>query len=216
MVDVLLAHGAQAITATATEPSSYQLAARHGDRRILDVLHRHGVHDDATTTEAFLGACARGDRAAAEDLLRAEPDLVSRLTDDDHAAIVDAAEYRGVTAVSLMLDLGFRADARRDTDGATAVHTAANAGQADVVRLLIAAGADIETHDSTFGGTPLSWATVGSGRTTTDDPTGDWVATVEALLEAGAKIDGAWVASKPPSDEVATVLIERGVNAPDE
>jgi ankyrin repeat protein len=171
MVDLLLAHGAQATVATATEPSSYQLAARRGDPQVLDVLHRHGVHDDATTTEAFLGACARGDRAAAEDLLRAEPNVVSRLTDDDHAAIVDAAEYRGVTAVSLMLDLGFRVDARRDTNGATALHIAANAGQADVVRLLIAAGTDIEARDSTFKGTPLSWATVGSGQTSTDGPT---------------------------------------------
>ena len=215
MVDLLLAHGAEATTATPAEPSTYQLAARRGDPYVLDVLHRHGIHDDTTTTEAFLGACARADRAAAEDLLRTEPNLVSRLTEDDHAAIVDAAEYLGVSAVALMLDLRFRADARRDTDGATALHVAANAGQADTVRLLIAAGADIEAHDSTFGGTPLSWATVGSGRASTDDPTGDWVATIEALLDAGANPDDCWVATKPPNDAVATLLIERGVDAPE-
>ena len=215
MVELLLAHGAEPTTATPTQPSSYQLATRRGDPHVLDVLHRHGVHDDATTTEAFLGACARGDRAAAENLLRTEPNLFSSLSHDDHAAIVDAAEYLGVPAVALMLDLGFRVDARRDTDGATALHAAANAGQADTVRLLIAAGADMEAHDSTFGGTPLSWATVGSGRTSPDDPTGDWVATVKALLDAGANPCDAWVATKPPNDAVATLLIERGVDAPE-
>jgi ankyrin repeat protein len=216
MVDLLLTHGAAATAATPTEPSSYQLAARRGDPHILDVLHRHGVRADATTTEAFLGACARADRGTAEELVRTEPDLVSRLTDDEHAAIVDAAEHRDASAVALMLDLGLRVDARRDTDGATALHTAANAGHADIVRLLIAAGADVEALDSTFGGTPLSWATVGSGRTTPDNQVSDWVATVAALLDAGANLDGAWVTTKPPSDAVATQLIERGVDRPDE
>jgi hypothetical protein len=41
--------------------------------------------------------------------------------------------------------------------------TCAYAGRADVVRLLIAAGADLAVLDNVFHGTPLSWATVGSG-----------------------------------------------------
>jgi hypothetical protein len=37
------------------------------------------------------------------------------------------------------------------------------------------------------------------------------VATVEALLDAGASADGAWVTGKPPSDEVATLLLAHGI-----
>ena len=214
MVDLLLAHGAEPASGTEHTPSTFRLAARTGDRRLLDVLRRHGVPDDGTTTEALLGACARGDRAAATELIRAEPDLVSRLGEEHHAVIVDAAEHLGPAPVSLMLDLGFPVNTRRKTDGATALHAAAYAGRADVVRLLIGAGADIEAHDHTFGSTPLPWATVGSAGESS--ATSNWVDVVTALLDAGASPDGAWVAAKPPSDEVANLLIAYGIDPPEE
>jgi hypothetical protein len=214
MIDVLLVHGADPDDRGGYPDglSICQLAARQGVASIVDLLRRYGGHDDATIVDEFLGACARGDRAAALALLDADPALMSRLSTREWVALVDAAEYVGVEAVAVMLDLGFPVDVHRDGDGATALHTAAYTGRADVVRLLIAGGADLEAVDTAFDGTPLSWATVGSGERPRHAPDADWVVTVRALLEAGARTGDAWIATKPPSDEVAAVLLAHGIH----
>jgi hypothetical protein len=46
-------------------------------------------------------------------------------------------------------------------------------------------------------------------------PRPDWVATVRALIDAGASTDGVWIAGKPPSDYVATVLVAHGIEPPE-
>ena len=217
MIELLLAHGADADAGVAADgPSAYQLAARRGDPTILDLLRRYGARDDSTIVDRFLGACARSDRAAANILLRTHPGLISRLSTQDVSVLVDAAEYLGVEATALMLDLGFPVDVHRDGDGATALHAAAYTGRAELVRLLIAAGADIEARDTAFDGTPLPWASVGSGSPPRHHPDGDWVAAVQALLDAGANTDSAWIPGKPPSDEVAALLLAHGIGPADE
>jgi ankyrin repeat protein len=55
-----------------------------------------------------------------------------------------------------MLDLGFPVGTRGGDDGGTALHTAAYAGSADVARLLLDRGADIEARDTTWDSTPLT------------------------------------------------------------
>lgn len=136
------------------------------------------------------------------------------LADEDRGdALVYAADHGNVEAVRLMLDVGFPVGAR-DRDGTTALHAAAGSGSADAVAALIAAGADLESRDAMFGGTPLSWATVGSGLRMGRNPAPDRAGTVRGLLDAGAGTDGAWVVGKPPSREVADILAGYGVHAP--
>ena len=102
------------------------------------------------------------DRPSAEQVLAEHPDLRDRLTDDDRAAIVEAAGFASVAAVGLMLDLGFSPHARNGF-GEQPLHSAAYAGNADMVRLLLDAGADVDGRDVRFDATPLAFATVGSG-----------------------------------------------------
>jgi hypothetical protein len=45
-----------------------------------------------------------------------------------------------------------------DEEGATALHLAALHGQREMVRALVAAGADINRRDGRFGATPAGWA----------------------------------------------------------
>jgi ankyrin repeat protein len=217
MIELLLTHGADADAGVPADgPSTYQLAARRGDPTIVDLLRRYGAHDDATIVDRFLGACTRGDRSAAGILLRTQPGLISRLSTRDLAVLVDTAEYLGAKPVALMLELGFPVDVHRDGDGATALHVAAYTGRAELVRLLIAAGADIEARDTAFDSTPLPWASVGSGSPPRYHPDGDWVATIQALLEGGAITDSVWIPDKPPSDEVAALLLAHGIGPADE
>jgi ankyrin repeat protein len=97
--------------------------------------------------------------------------------------------------------------------GERPLHSAAHAGNAEVVRVLLDAGAEVDARDARFDATPLCYATVGS-REQADKP-GDWVQTVRLLIDAGASPDGVWISGKPPSEEVMDVLRSYGIT-PDE
>jgi len=215
LVALLLAAGADPNAPGRDGRTPLRLATRRGREDIAELLLGQGARDDATGIDRFLGTCARGDRAGAERLVALDPELVSRLSEEDLTVIVDAADDDGTEAVGLMLELGFPLEAR-NYNGATALHAAAYCGAAGLVRLLIERGADLESRDREFGGTPLSWATVGSGERPKYNPDGDWVGTVRALLDAGASPECVWVSTKPPSEEVAALLHAYGVDGEEE
>ena len=197
----------------------YQQAVRTGQHQVAELLARHGASTALSAADEFLAACRRGDRAAATAALAATPDLAARLTAEDHRTLADAASHGHTEAVRLMLDLGFPPGTRSEQDdGATALHLAAAAGSAATVQLLLERGADIEARDTTFDGTPLEWAIVGSGLRLGHDPHPDWPATVAVLLDAGASTEGIVLSPddpKPPSPEVAALLRDRGIPAED-
>ena len=216
LVELLLTHGADPNAPGPGRRTPYQLALRRGQAGVADLLTRYGARDDHTAADRFLAACMRADRSEAERRLAQDRDLLDRLGRDDHAAVVDAADAGRTQAVRLMLDLGFPLDARGGVDGVTALHAAAGSGAAETVRLLIDRGADIEARDTTWHGTPLAWATVGSGLDLGRNPNPDWVATVQTLIDAGAAVEGAWVHDKAPSAQVADLLRTHGVGGENE
>ena len=135
------------------------------------------------------------------------------MTDDDRAAVVEAAGSASVAGVGLMLDLGLSPHARNGF-GEQPLHTAAYVGNAEMVRLLIDAGADVDGRDTRFDATPLAFATVGSGELA--GQTGNWIQVVRALVDAGASRDGVWISGKPPSEEVIDLLLGYGITPDDE
>ncbi|MBL7490798.1 ankyrin repeat domain-containing protein [Frankia sp. AgB1.9] len=216
VIEALLAAGADPNAVGRDGLSARRIAVRRGRDDVAAVLACYGAADDATPVDRLLGACRRGDGQEARRLLADHPDLRRQLSRDDHAGLVDAAEYAGAGPVALMLDLGFPVGVHRPEDGATALHAASYTGRLDAVRLLLDHGADIDAADQQWGATPLAWATVGSGERPAYSPDGDWAATVSLLLTAGATRDGAWVGGKPPTDEVAVLLAGYGIGEPDD
>src|SRR5215471_5252619 len=148
-LELLLDHEADPNTAGPDGRTPYQLATAAGRTDIADLLRHRGATDTATTTDRFLSACRRADRAQADQLLEDDPGLLGRLTDEERAAIFRAAEHGDTAAVNLMLDLGFPLQTRGD-DGGTPLHAAAYNGSSQTVRLLLDRGADIEAHDTTW------------------------------------------------------------------
>jgi ankyrin repeat protein len=179
----------------------YEAITSGAPAELVELLREHGAERHASETELLVLACLRADREAA----LAHRGLVAEA---DQGAIVRAAQIGDPASLELMLELGFGIDARAD-DGATALHAAAFGGSAEAVRLLVARGADIEARDTRFDGTPLDWALVGSGEQPHSNPTPDWVATVRALIDAGASIDAVELAPDDPkqaSPEVAQLI----------
>ena len=188
-----------------------RLAVRAGKDDTAALLRTFGAADDGTDADRFIGACLNGDRQAATSILADHPGLGDHLTDQDRAVIVDAAAERSADTIALMLDLGFSPHARGA--GEQPLHTAAYHGNAAVVRVLLDAGASVDARDDRFDGTPLAFATVGSGEQV--GKPGDWLQTVRLLIDAGASRQDVWISAKPPSEEVVELLRRYGIS-PDE
>ena len=103
-----------------------------------------------------------------------------------------------------------------DHDGVTAMHLAAKGGHADILRLLLAAGAPLEARmhridgsTDRSNGTPLHWAAI-EGQ----------FGSIEALLEAGASVDARneWdrtplhLAARYGHDQSIRLLVSRGAS----
>lgn len=189
--------------------STLRRAVRAGNDGVAARLLATGAADDITSVDRFIGACLRADRPAVDALLAAHPGLREELTEADRSAIVDAAAAPTAAPVALMLDLGFTPHARNEL-GEQPLHIAAYHGRAATVRLLLHFGASVAARDGQFDGTPLAFATVGSGEQA--GKPGDWVETVRLLLRADAPKRDVWVVGKPPSAEVQDVLRRHGIS----
>jgi ankyrin repeat protein len=155
--------------------------------------------------DQLVGACARGDRAAAESLLAAHPSLRAELTDAHYVALHQAAERGDVIALALLLDCGFDPNHGDAEIGKTALHSAAMAGQPDAVRLLLARGASPGVRDREFNGQPLVWAAEGSR--SHHERAREFAEVGRLLLDAGSPVE--WkLPTSEPAEGVAEILAE--------
>jgi ankyrin repeat protein len=112
----------------------------------------------------FVAAALAGDRARVERLRSADPDIVATVRAQRPGLMVWAAANRSTAAVVLLAGLGFDIDAMGRSDvpveqqWQTALHTAVERRDAELVRLLLEHGADPHLADARFGATPLGWA----------------------------------------------------------
>jgi ankyrin repeat protein len=130
-------------------------------------------------------ACEVGDEALLQKLLASRPQRPLNLSDDEQRKLAHAAQHNHTTAVRLLLVAGWPVNVRGQ-HGATPLHWAAFHGNAEMAKILLNYHPDLEALDAEYHGTPLGWAIYGSEESW-HRRTGDYAATVEALLAAGAK-----------------------------
>ncbi|HET7535545.1 MAG TPA: ankyrin repeat domain-containing protein [Candidatus Didemnitutus sp.] len=183
IIELMLKYGADPALRRADGRTSLDLAVRGGHGELVAALLKHGMPDDVSTLDRFIGACLRADAAQARALLAANPGLMAQLSPDDRQMVTEAAREGRGDAITLMKQLGFDTNLV-DEQGVTPLHAAAWNGRVAAVRALIAAGAEINREENRFKGTPLSW--VQHGSLFNRDPAGDYPACAAALLEAGA------------------------------
>ena len=191
MIETLVEHGADLMRRRADGYTPHTLAELHGNREIAARLIACGARNELSGIEQFVAACARGDRAAADAMLKAKPSLRDELRPEHHVMMHRPAEAGEAKVLETMLACGFDRNAR-DKDNVTPLHRAAMGGHPDAVRVLLKFGADVNAHDGMFAATPLVWAVEGRGHA---QPGADHVAVARELIAAGSSLE--WT---PPKD----------------
>ncbi|MCI0744855.1 MAG: ankyrin repeat domain-containing protein [Verrucomicrobia subdivision 3 bacterium] len=181
--------------------SAHQVAKKFGHDEIFRLLMERSPAD-----VAFIAALWLGDEARIGSIRAAHPDIVSTLTPADRRHLAHAARNNDTAAAKRMLAAGLPVDSRSQ-HGATPLHWAAWHGNIELVRTILDHRPPLEDKQNDFEGTPLRWAVHGS-MNGWYRKTGDYGATVTALLQAGAKppekLDG--------TETVREVLRRHGVS----
>lgn len=134
----------------------YEWALLGGHDEIADYLLTKGATEvELREVDVFRGACLAGDRSKAEEMLGRSPDLIARALADHPHLLHNAAGADNGPAVTLMIDLGFDPNY---THGAAPLHHAAASGRLEMVKLLIARGADPAARDQNYFANAAGWA----------------------------------------------------------
>ena len=160
LAEWLLAHGANPNATPARDErlskrSLYEEALVQGCGEIQELLARYGatpstpVLDDE---EAFVAACFRLDRAAAESQIEKHPEYLQSTV-----AMFAAARRDRADVVELLLDLGVPIEVH-DSNNTRTLHQAAAHNSLRVASLLIERGAEIDPRENCWGAAPIGWA----------------------------------------------------------
>lgn len=159
---LLLTHGVDPDT-TGYHPihgqqTPYRLAVLGGHPDIAALLAAAGAATDVVDpSDALVGAAQAGDPDRVAALLADDRTLLEPALRQHPDAVATAAEGGQVTAIRILLDLGFDPSRARRGD-VTPLHLAALGGHDAVAEVLLTAGADPTARDAQFGGRPAEWA----------------------------------------------------------
>ncbi len=159
--------------------SPHQVARKFGHEDVLQLLL-----DRSPAAVKLIEACWLEDEALVRAIRTENPDIADGFADPDRRQVAHAARNNKTTVVRLLLESGLPSEATSQHQ-ATPLHWAAFHGNLEMTNILLSHGPNLEATDADFQGTPLGWAIYGS-ENGWHFQTGDYAATVEALLLAGA------------------------------
>jgi ankyrin repeat protein len=150
----LLEHGADArgINFYSREPV-IKHAVLTGHEDVAELLIRHGaMRPPLCEDERFLAATLAGDLAAMRQLAQRHQEFLKH-----HEAMFAVIRLQRADLAEALLDLGMSVDLGDDKNF-RALHYTTHCGAAEIARLLIARGAEIDPFELRYGGTPLTHA----------------------------------------------------------
>ncbi|HEY2510362.1 MAG TPA: ankyrin repeat domain-containing protein [Polyangiaceae bacterium] len=182
IVRMLLDAGADPRSRDPNGVPAYRLAVRLGLTDVAAMLREAGASEADDPTEAFLAACARADREAAEALLAGTPNLIAALDETRLRLLPELAGSGCSDAVRLMVDLGWPVAVRGgDIDG-SALNHAVFRGDSALASFLVAHGA---RYDERHGYGDNVYGTLNFASLAETTPGGDWLGCAKALIEGG-------------------------------
>src|SRR5579875_783176 len=133
IVELLLDHSADPFLLNGDGISAISIAARRGRGDVLRMLEKRGIDLKLRGVDELIGACAKNDRVAIDELTSREPGLVEQLVEDGGTLLAQFAGTGNVEGLRCLLDLGVRPDALYATGdlyfdiakNSTALHVAA-------------------------------------------------------------------------------------------
>jgi ankyrin repeat protein len=161
--------------------SPHDVAKQFGHEQVFRLLMESSPND-----VKLIAACWSADETAVQTLLRESPETLAGLSQTYQRQVAHAARNNNLAAVRIMLAAGLPV-AALGQHGATPLHWAAFHGNAPMAREILRYNPPLEQIDRDFKSTPLGWAIHGSENGWYCE-TGDYGATVETLLNAGAKL----------------------------
>ncbi|HWJ15198.1 MAG TPA: ankyrin repeat domain-containing protein [Gemmatimonadaceae bacterium] len=176
------------------------IAHEFGHADVFDLLMSRSPMSLRLTT-----ACELGDDEAVDTLMRDNPGLVSRLSEEERRRVALAAELNDTRAVRTLLRAGWPVDMLTGPNGASALHWAGFHGNVEMAKEILRYHPALEVKEQSFGGTPLTWTSYGSVHGYAKN--GDYPATMAVLLDAGVQVPD--LDKLEPSDEVMAVLRSR-------
>lgn len=214
MMDALVRHGGDITRRRRDGRTPRTVAELAGNGAVAKWLADHGAADDLTPIERFVAACTRGDRASADAMLAAHPNLRHELTHDHHLLLETHAEAGHASVLETMCACGFDANVK-DKDNVTPLHRASMSGYPEVARVLIAHGADLTAVDGMFAASPLVWAVEGRTHPRKDS---DHVGVARVLIAAGSPLTWTPPPGAPSPERaqegLAALIRDAGVGAP--
>lgn len=162
LAEWMLEHGAGPDTPFGNHPRAsrrtlYQEAVLRGHSEMAALLVRYGAKADPPALsphETFVHACLRMDGRRVRELIEQHRELLT-----DPRPMHEAIKQDRHDALAFLLDLGMSPDLEDARGGGTRpLHIAAARGAEECARLLIARGADVDARESTYDGSPLTWA----------------------------------------------------------
>jgi len=195
VVRILLDAGADPSCCNAIGMSAYRLALRMGLTEVAELLRERGAriqNDDASAAfavgEAFIGACARADRAAAFAILARNPGLIDAMSAEQLHVLPALAAEGCDDAVRIMVEAGWPITIRGGDIRGSALNHAVFRGNSELARFLLAHGA---TYDERHAYNDNVYGTLSFASTAQANPDGDWLGCAKALIESGAPIPDA-------------------------
>ena len=183
--------------------SPHQVAFDFEQAEIFDYLVAESPPD-----VRLLAHCAAADEDSARRIVAGHPGIVTRIFNADRRQMIYAAWTNQVEVVKLMAALGFDLHIS-DDDKMTPLHAAAFHGFADVIRVLLEADDEPPlTWLNGYGGTPLTTCLYGRQHSWRDD--GDFPASVELLVAAGAEVRAEWL---PTGDDAIDDILRQALEA---
>lgn len=202
--------GARVRELLASDPSLADAREENGVSALM-LSQYHGAHDATAAIRAVRAqldvfeAATLGDVDRLHELLHEDPAVLDARSPDDATALHFAAFFAQPETARLLVDHGAEVHAVSPTFGnVTPLHSAAAGGSAEIVHLLLAAGADPNARQN--GGFTALHAAAQNGD----------AAMARDLLDHGAAVDPATddgrtalaIAEEQGHDEVAAVLRE--------
>ncbi len=204
-------NGARVRELLADDPSLAEVRDENGVSALM-LARYHGAHEATAAIRAaraeldVFEAAALGDADRVHELLHVDPSLVDARSPDDGTALHFAAFFAQPETARLLVDHDADVHAVSPTFGnVTPLHSAAAGASAEIVHLLLAAGADANARQN--GGFTALHAAAQNGD----------AAMARDLLEHGAEVDpltedgrsALAIAEEQGHDEVAALLRER-------